>query len=190
MCYIFWWAYPAALQWCANAKGFLYLGEKMLVHTQTEVQLIFMENFKSPTHLIIYLVVSMQIQKLSHRYLHLKFMARVYQSQITCQFSWNLCHRKEFFMTTVDFNLKAEENNRWSVQRGHTSNAVDSSCCLGPSSSKRPNSETYVDEDYLAGWGRMTFWWWNLIKCLKNWKWFNLFFTAFCACIVSFALCF
>lgn len=159
VCYIFWWAHPAALQSCASAKGFLYLGEKMLVHTQTEVQLIFMENFKSPTHLIIYLVVSMQIQKLSHRYLHLKFMARVYQSQITCQFSWNLYHRKEFFMRTVDFNLKADENNRWSVQRGHTSNAVDSSCCLGPSSSKRPKSETYVDEDFLAGWGRMTFWW-------------------------------
>lgn len=55
----------------------------MLDNTQAEVQLIFMESLKSPTDLIIYPVVSMQTQKLSHRHFHLRFLARVYLSQIT-----------------------------------------------------------------------------------------------------------
>lgn len=77
--YLFWWAHPATLQWCASAKGYPCLGEKMLVNTQTsEVRVIFMAIWKMSACSIVYPVVSMQIQKPSQRHLHLKFLARVY----------------------------------------------------------------------------------------------------------------
>lgn len=140
MWYVFWWAHPTALQWCASAKGFLWLGENILVHTQTEVQLIFM-SLKSPTHSIVYPVLSTLIQKLSYRHLHLKFLARVYQSQITCQYLWNLYHRRAFLWGTVDFNLGAEQKNRWSKEGTHQMLWIPIAA-WAPHPQRRPKSET------------------------------------------------
>lgn len=48
----------------------------------------------------------------------------------------SLRHRRAFLWGAVDFNSWAEQSSRWSMQRGHTSGAVDSGCCLGPWLSK------------------------------------------------------
>lgn len=138
---LFWWAHPTTLQWCASAKGYPCLGEKTLVNTQTgEVWVIFVAIWKWSACLIIYPVIPMQIQTPSHRHLHLKFLARVYSVPDYLPMHGtriSLWHRRAFLWVAVDFNSRAEQKNRWSMWRRHTSGTVDSSCCLGPWSSKK-----------------------------------------------------
>lgn len=114
--------------------------------------------------LIIYPVVSMQIQTtaqpqaplseiLGQSLFRPRLPANAHGSQIS---PW---HWKLVLWGAVDFNSQAEQSSRWSMQRGHTSGAVGSSCCLAFWSSKKETElwdmETSAHGNQLAdeaGW--------------------------------------
>lgn len=163
--YLFWWVHPTTLQWCASAKGYPCLGEKMLANTQTsEVWVIFMAIWKWSAHLIIYPVVFMQIQKPSHRHLHLKFLARVYSAPDCLPMHMEPRYR---------YGIRGHLYEVLLISIHKLNRAIDEVCKKGTHQvlwipvaawapepqRRRPKSETSVHGDQLAGWGRLKFWW-------------------------------
>lgn len=87
-------------------------------------------------------------------------------------------HWKLVLWGAVDFNSQAEQSSRWSMQRGHTSGAVGSSCCLAFWSSKKESElwdmETSAHGNQLADEAG-----WNSNGRIRN----QLY--PFCSCFMS-----